>query len=139
MANAITGIDHAVIGVGDLDDAAAAYRRVGFALTPRGRHLRTGTANHCAMFDGRNYLELMTVVEPDAADDMFRRPLAARAGLLALGFQTADAHALGRDWAASGLAPRDPIDLSRPVETPRGREEAPGTAWCRCRPIACPA
>jgi catechol 2,3-dioxygenase-like lactoylglutathione lyase family enzyme len=124
MAEAITGIDHVMVGVADLDDAAARYRRLGFALTPRGRHPRTGTANHCAMFGARNYLELMTVVEPGAADDMFGSAIAAHAGIAALAFQTGDARAVGRRWAASGLSPRAPIELRRPVETARGREEA---------------
>ena len=124
MANAITGIDHAVIGVVNLNQAADAYRRLGFALTPRGRHPRTGTANHCAMFAERNYLELLTVVEPDAADDMFRRAILNGPGLVSLAFQTGDARGVGRSWEAAGLAPRDPIELSRPVETATGRHEA---------------
>jgi hypothetical protein len=124
MANGITGIDHVVIGVGDLDAAHAAFRRLGFALTPRGRHPRFGTANHCAMFGAWNYLELMAVVDPDASDDLFRACLAGRAGPVAVAWRTKDARAVGRDWAAAGLAPRDPIDFVRPVETDEGRRDA---------------
>jgi hypothetical protein len=124
MADGITGIDHVVIGVRDLDAAEAAFRRLGFALTPRGRHPRFGTANHCAMFGARNYLELMAVVDPDASDDFFRACLAGRAGPAAVAWQASDARAVGQSWAAAGLAPREPIDFVRPVETDQGRRDA---------------
>ena len=124
MSTAITGIDHVVIAVRDLDAAATAFRRLGFALTPRGRHPRFGTANHCAMFAARNYLELMTVAEPAAPDDLFRRCLSGRTGPVAIGWQTRDARAVGRDWAAAGLLPGEAIDFVRPVDTETGRQDA---------------
>src|SRR5947209_5881545 len=54
----ISGIDHLVIGVNDLDRAKAAYRRLGFKLSPRAVHSAAmGTANHTIMLE-RDYFEL---------------------------------------------------------------------------------
>jgi len=48
-------LDHLVINARDqLDDAAAAYARLGFHLTPRGHHT-LGSMNHLAVF-ADNYL-----------------------------------------------------------------------------------
>ena len=66
-------LDHVGVAVGDLDEAADAYRRLGFTLTPRSVHqgpvqpdgpVETwGQGNHCAMF--RNgYLELLGLIDP---------------------------------------------------------------------------
>ena len=54
MRHGLTGVDHAVVLVRDLDAAEAAWRRIGFAPTPRGRHT-LGPMNHCMMFE-RDYL-----------------------------------------------------------------------------------
>src|SRR3982074_2619673 len=51
-------LDHVVVNARDrIDDAADAYRRLGFTLTPRGYHT-LGSMNHLAMF-GTDYLELV--------------------------------------------------------------------------------
>src|SRR5206468_11277690 len=63
MNDIVTGIDHAMVLVRDLDRAAASWRRLGFTLTERGRHTRLGTHNHCMML-GRDYLEILGIVEP---------------------------------------------------------------------------
>ena len=53
-------LDHVVVNVRErMDDAAALYRRLGFALTPLGRHT-LGSINHLAMF-GTDYMELLGV------------------------------------------------------------------------------
>ena len=58
MRNGIAGIDHVIVGVRDLEHARMGWTRLGFTLTPRGRHLGQGTANYCIMF-ARDYLELL--------------------------------------------------------------------------------
>src|SRR5690606_19043359 len=108
VTNAITGLDHAVILVRDLDAAEAKFRKLGFTLTQRGRHTRMGTANHCIMLGNRNYFELLTVVEPNPTNAMFRPRLEEREGLMALAWQTEDARAVGKAWAEAGLAPQEP-------------------------------
>src|SRR5262245_49251194 len=63
MPRPITGIDHAIIGVRRLDSAAEVYRKLGFTLSPRGRHYGWGTANYCIMF-AQDYIELLGIVDP---------------------------------------------------------------------------
>ncbi len=52
---AIPGLDHVLVGVGGLGAARRAWTRLGFTLTPRGRHIGWGTANTCIMFP-RDYV-----------------------------------------------------------------------------------
>jgi hypothetical protein len=51
-------LDHVIVSVRDLDAAAAAYRRLGFAVMPRAVHHNLGTANHIIQFHS-NYFELL--------------------------------------------------------------------------------
>lgn len=62
MTGAIGGFDHIIIGVADLDAACEAYRRLGFTLSPQGRHIGWGTANYCIMFESY-YLELLGILD----------------------------------------------------------------------------
>ena len=60
-------IDHVVRAVRDLDDAADRWEREhGLSSIPGGVHPRWGTANRILPM-GRDYLELMTVVDRDTA------------------------------------------------------------------------
>src|SRR6202049_2099501 len=85
MRNGIAGIDHVSIGRRDLERARMGWTRLGFALTPRGRHLGQGTANYCIMF-GRDYLELLGFAEPDEDAERLQAFLAQREGPMALAF-----------------------------------------------------
>ena len=54
-------LDHILIGVRDLDEASLTYsERLGFKLTPEGRHPGRGTHNRLAVF-GPDYLELIAI------------------------------------------------------------------------------
>jgi hypothetical protein len=55
--SAITGIDHLVVVVNQLDQAQATWNQLGFTTTPRGHH-SVGSSNHCMML-GNDYLELL--------------------------------------------------------------------------------
>ncbi|MCA1683330.1 MAG: VOC family protein, partial [Actinobacteria bacterium] len=71
----IVGLDHAVIGVHDLDEATKAYRDLGFDVRTGGRHLGRGTHNALIRF-GRDYLELMSTFDRgQAATDPFASSL----------------------------------------------------------------
>src|SRR4051812_47765066 len=59
MRKHLTGLDHAVIRVDDLDRASDDFAAMGFTLSPRGRH-SIGTENRCVMF-GFDYIELLWV------------------------------------------------------------------------------
>ncbi|MEP6476345.1 MAG: VOC family protein [Actinomycetota bacterium] len=60
-------IDHAVFAVRDLDAAAARWQETyGLVSSPGGRHPRWGTANRIVPL-GPDYLELLSVAEPEVA------------------------------------------------------------------------
>ena len=63
VASAITGIDHTLVGVRDLEAARVAWEKIGFRLTPRGRHIGWGTGNYCIMLE-QGYIELLGIVDP---------------------------------------------------------------------------
>ena len=104
MANHIAGIDHAVVGVRDLEQARATFQRLGFRTTPLGRHLDRGTGDHCLMF-ADDYVELCGIVDPAEGSESLERFLAAGEGLWALALRTADPHATQAAWHEAGLAP----------------------------------
>ena len=108
------GIDHAVIAVGDLDAAAASFRKLGFTLTPRGVH-SIGSQNHCIML-GRTYIELLAAPAAHSWLDYYRSFLRAGDGLAAVALSTDDADAAYSALRAQGVPARAPMALSRPVE-----------------------
>lgn len=64
MAQHLTGVDHCVILVRNLDGAAERYRRLGFTLSPRGYHsAHMGSANHTIMLQ-HDYFELLGIINP---------------------------------------------------------------------------
>jgi len=118
----ILGIDHVVILVRDLDAAAETFARLGFALTPRGRH-SIGTQNHCLMFE-RDYLELLAIAEPHPVTTAFADFLAVAEGAGAIAFSSDDAAAAHASLQADGIAAQAPVDFSRPVALPSGSRDA---------------
>ena len=64
----VTGIDHLVIAVPDLDTAAQELEQgIGLAVTGGGRHPGAGTSNRIAFLADGSYLELMAVEDSEAA------------------------------------------------------------------------
>ncbi len=123
MTQDIAGIDHLLIGVGDLEAAAERYRRLGFTLTPLGRHRAKNTGNVCIMF-GADYLELKGVVDRDAPDEGFDALFAARGeGLQGVAFAGPAGRAAVERWRQAGVAASEPLALTRDVETAAGTEE----------------
>lgn len=114
----LTGIDHTLIGVADLEAARACWQRLGFTTTPRGRHIGWGTANYCIMFE-RDYAELLGIVDPTQFVNRLDRLLETRGeGLLGLAFAADDVDAV---HAALGpVASEPPRDLARLLELPTG-------------------
>jgi catechol 2,3-dioxygenase-like lactoylglutathione lyase family enzyme len=94
--NPLSGIDHTLIGVRDLEAARAAWRHLGFAVTPRGRHIGWGTGNYCVMFRD-DYVELLGIVDPCQFLNRLDTLLETRGeGLLGLAFaapSSSDVHA----------------------------------------------
>ena len=120
MTNGIAGIDHIIIGVRDLEAARLNWRRLGFTLTPRGRHIGQGTANYCIMF-GRDYLELLGFVERDEHAHRLETFLAQREGAMSVAFAPeTNAEATAAALAARTLHPSAPRALGRALELPEG-------------------
>ncbi len=115
----LTGIDHSLIGVRDLEAAKRVWQSLGFTVTPRGRHIGWGTANYCLMLE-RGYVELLGILDPAQFTNDLDKFLAVREGLLGLAFASADAGATGKALAAAGLHPDGPKDLKRLLELPEG-------------------
>jgi len=115
MFRHLVGLDHAVILVRDLERARETYERLGFTLTPLGRH-SLGSRNHCIMF-GRDYLELMALpASLPPALQRFAERLASGEGVGALALATDDAAAAHAELLRAGIAAEAPLALSRPVE-----------------------
>ena len=139
MKHGLTGLDHPVIGVRDLDAARVAWERLGFVVPPRGRHPQWGTANWCILFPD-NYLELRGVLDPTPAPAVRELLdfLARREGLMGVALGTTGARATRESLAAAGLRPGPVKPLTRDFELPSGtvpvsfelcflpREEVPG-------------
>jgi catechol 2,3-dioxygenase-like lactoylglutathione lyase family enzyme len=117
----VPALDHVVINARDrLPEAAACYRRLGFHLTPVGRHT-LGSVNHLAVF-GTDYLELVGV-EPGAQTvrgEILRFP----EGLNGLVFATESPDEVYAALKARGLRIGAPGEFSRPVTHGAGTEEA---------------
>lgn len=115
MAAHIRGLDHALVAVEDIERAARTYAHLGFAVTPRGRHVGWGTANVCVMFP-EDYIELIGVVDPAGFTGGLPEKLRDGEGLFGLAFATSDPDATAEAWRESGLTPDGPKDLGRVLE-----------------------
>jgi catechol 2,3-dioxygenase-like lactoylglutathione lyase family enzyme len=117
MTLPMSGIDHLVILVEDLDAAAATYARLGFMLSPRGVHSAAmGTANHTLML-GQDYFEVLSVLRPTERNLRWQRRQAAHGEHVAgLALVTPDAAALRARWRDAGFSPGEVVDFARPVE-----------------------
>jgi hypothetical protein len=114
-------LDHVVVNVlGELDQTAAQYRRLGFQLSERGHHT-LGSSNHLAIF-GENYLELLGF-EPGRQTeraDLWKHPR----GLTGLVFKTTDSLGVHADLDRKGIPVENPAEFSRPVALPDGTHDA---------------
>jgi catechol 2,3-dioxygenase-like lactoylglutathione lyase family enzyme len=115
----ITGIDHTLIGVRDLEATRQVWTRLGFTVCPRGRHIGWGTGNYCIMLDS-GYIELLGIIDAAQFTNNLDRFLELREGLMGIAFATDDAAACQAQLSAAGLHPDGPKDLSRLLELPEG-------------------
>ena len=117
----IIGIDHAVVMVRDLDQAAAIWKRLGFTVSPRGTHsARMGTGNTTIMFD-HDYVELLGVLVETEHNVPTRKFLARRGeGIERVAFTAVDSAGGAAEIRARGFEPLGPTDFERPVTMPDG-------------------
>lgn len=130
----MTGIDHLVLAVADLDAARARYAGLGFTLTPEARH-PFGTGNSLVQLEGA-FLELVAVKDPAGVPEhgagrfsfaAFNRDYLKRGeGLSMLVLDSTDTQADARRFAAGGLTTYEPFDFSRKARLPAGEEVTVG-------------
>lgn len=120
MPHSLTGIDHTLIGVNDLEAARIQFQKLGFILTPRGSHIGWGTANYCIMFEN-DYLELLGIVDPALETNGLEAALATDGeGLLGLALASSDPHGTYTSLQEAGLDPSEILDLKRKLELSEG-------------------
>jgi hypothetical protein len=142
-------IDHVVLAVGRLDDAARRYEALGFTLTPRAEHdVRMGTSNRLAQFSARNFIELLETDRPATLDphDWLASPprfsfgahnrdfAARRNGLSMLILTSGDSRADAAVFARSGISTYAPFEFERQATLPDGTPVtvAFGLAFATC-------
>jgi hypothetical protein len=105
-------LDHVVVNVlRGMNAAAEIFAKLGFTLTPLGRH-SLGSINHLMVAPGA-YLELVGVpAEGKQRQEVLDSPF----GLNGLVFRTEDADATFARLKGDDLQPSDPVAFSRPVE-----------------------
>ena len=133
----ITGIDHPILWVSDIEKAAATYRRLGFTLSQFYVHPKAvGTANYNMMLDN-DYLELLVSVEDNPRNAQRRARLAAEGdGLKDMGLRTGDADAAFETVKAVGLSPLPVFDHHRTEGNETARFSSiylPADRCCRSR------
>ncbi|WFU15191.1 VOC family protein [Bradyrhizobium sp. CB3481] len=121
-------LDHLVVCVRDLTQAALDWQTLGFTLTPTGVH-PFGTSNRLAQF-GNNFLELLAVTDaaavPPAAPDRFSFAahnqdfLRTREGMSMLALHSDDAHADAARFKAEHVSSYAPFDFGRDAVLPGG-------------------
>lgn len=121
------GLDHIVHAVRDLDAAAETYRRLGFTVGARNRHL-WGTHNHIVQLPGF-FIEILTLAEPGKLGDdglsrlfgAFNGEFIARGqGFSLLILESGDAAGDARAFADAGIAASAALRFEREGRRPDG-------------------
>ena len=121
----ITGIDHLVILVRNLDDAINSYRRLGFQVAKGGEH-PGGTHNALVGFANGTYLELIAFQDPEQpSDHRWYSYLSLGGGLVDFALGTSDVAAEVERLGELGY--RGPMPGAR--KRPDGQEIAWRMAW----------
>jgi hypothetical protein len=138
MTQAISGIDHLVVAVPDLEAARAEFEGLGFQVTPRGRHEQFGTANYLIILND-SYIELLAVENSAAANrislDIMEPCLAKGGGIPMIALATDDARESHKLLIAAHLQATEPQTWSRPAQTPDGNFTASFTTFFMQSPL----
>ncbi len=123
----VTGIDHVVILVRNLDDAIESYRRLGFQVSRGGEH-PGGTHNALVGFANGTYLELIAFQEPEKpSDHRWYSYLAMGGGLVDFALGASDVEEELKRLQSHGVDYRGPMPGAR--KRPDGQEIAWRMAW----------
>jgi Glyoxalase-like domain len=107
----LLGIDHLVIVVQDLQQAANDYQQLGFTVVPGGKH-PVGSHNVLISFADGSYLELIAFYR-DAVDHRWWEPLQKGERLVDYCMQTDDLQGDTLKLSQAGVAINDPVPWSR--------------------------
>lgn len=107
----IHGIDHLVIVVKDLDQAARDYRQLGFTVVPGGQH-PVGSHNVLISFADGSYLEIIAFYR-EAIDHRWWDPLQKGERLVDFCFQTDDLRGDTAKLQNATVAINNPVPWSR--------------------------
>ncbi len=119
FSHTLKGIDHLLVGVDKLEESRHHYLRLGFQLTPRGRHIGWGTANYCVMFPD-DYLELIGVVDKNEDTNGLDAFLEKGEGGLGLAFRSDEIQRTADSLSALGCKFDGPTELRRILELDNG-------------------
>lgn len=122
MSRHLEGLDHCVVIVRDLDQAANAYARLGFRVAPHGDHgPEMGTGNRVVLLEN-DYFELLGVLRPTAFSEEISHLASVREGIAAIALRTNDAEGAVRAAGAAGVAAGPTRSVQRQVKLPDGLE-----------------
>jgi catechol 2,3-dioxygenase-like lactoylglutathione lyase family enzyme len=113
----LTGIDHVVIAVPDLERAVADFSALGFTVVRGGRHTGLGTHNALIAFADGAYLELIAFLVPDSPHPWFAA-MRKGGGLADFCMQTDDLDADADAFTRAGARMGEPFAMQR--ERPDG-------------------
>jgi catechol 2,3-dioxygenase-like lactoylglutathione lyase family enzyme len=123
----ITGIDHIVIMVSDLEQAARQWGDLGFTVIPGGKHPR-GTHNALIAFQDHSYLELIAFWEPDYDAHKWHRFQDSGIGLIDHALASSDLAQEVQDVSARGVA------YDGPHPGARSRPDGVELSWRTAQP-----
>ena len=129
MASALVELDHLMIKVDSLDAATKKFSRMGFDVTPESRIESLGVANRLVLLWPRrpgvaNFLELMSVADPDGVDPTMADVLSADDGIKMIVHLAADIDKFVAMVRQREEAWVDPIwDIRREWQSPDGQRE----------------
>ena len=107
----LQGIDHIVIVVNDLEQAAKDYEHLGFTVVPGGKH-PVGSHNALISFADGSYIEIIAFYR-EAIDHRWWEPLQKGERLVDFCMQTNDLQGDTLKLRAAGVAINDPVPWSR--------------------------
>ena len=100
-------LEHVVIAVRDLTVATTSYERLGFTVTPGGRHPSGGTIGNGVFFPNGTYLELLTFYDREKAADLAKF-LEEREGPRSIALEVSSAIAIRDSLHAAGIDGAEP-------------------------------
>ena len=108
----LSGIDHVVIVVADLDRAIAGFDALGFTVVRGGRHPGLGTHNALIAFADGAYFELIAFLVPASTHRWFAA-VDKGGGLTDFCMQTSDLDADAASFKRAGATVSEPFAMER--------------------------